>query len=279
VTAGSAPARDLRIAGLVPLSTCDWPGRLVATVFCQGCPWSCTYCHNPALIPANAPGTVPWKDVATLLGRRRGLLDGVVFSGGEPTLQPAVVACVREVRDRGFGVGLHTSGASPRMLGRLVGSLDWVGLDIKATPRLYHRLTGSSRAADQAFASLRLLRDAGVAVEVRTTLAPELGDDDLAELADLLRAEQVTSVALQAASGPGGRRAPRRPGDLPERVLDRWRRYFPFLVLRESAEQPPQEQPEHHGAHDDPEDQGQDGEDTGGEEVSGGQRTRVPTGG
>src|SRR3954447_23836555 len=80
-------ADGLAVAGLTPLSTCDWPGQLVATVFLQGCPLACTYCHNPALIDPRVPGTLPWTSVTDLLGRRQGLLDGVVFSGGEPTRQ------------------------------------------------------------------------------------------------------------------------------------------------------------------------------------------------
>ena len=71
------PADSLVIAGLVPLSTVDWPGRLCATVFLQGCPWNCPYCHNHALIPTRVPGIVDWQEVRDLLSRRRGLLDGV----------------------------------------------------------------------------------------------------------------------------------------------------------------------------------------------------------
>ena len=75
-------AKDLQIAGLVPLSTVDWPGQLAATLFLQGCPWRCHYCHNRAILDPRTPGTVAWSEVRDLLERRRGLLDAVVFSGG-----------------------------------------------------------------------------------------------------------------------------------------------------------------------------------------------------
>ena len=78
----------LRIGGLTPLSTTDYPGQLAAAVFCQGCPWRCGYCHNPHLIPATVKQGIDWVEVMRFLERRRGLLDAVVFSGGEPTLQP-----------------------------------------------------------------------------------------------------------------------------------------------------------------------------------------------
>ena len=124
---------ELAIAGVTALSTCDWPGRLVATAFLQGCPWRCTYCHNAAILDPRAPGTVPWRDVLELLARRHGLLDGLVFSGGEPTRQRALVAAAAQVREAGFGVGLHTSGAYPSRLPALLPLV--VGLPTRVMAR------------------------------------------------------------------------------------------------------------------------------------------------
>ena len=192
---------DLAIAGLVRLSTVDWPGRLVATAFLQGCPWRCGYCHNVSIIDPRTPGVVPWSDVRDLLARRRGLLDGVVFSGGEPTRQTALLAAVREVKDAGFVVGLHTGGAYPGKLAALLPYVDWIGLDVKAPARLYQALTrvgGPTTSADAAFASLRLVLDAGVDVQVRTTVDPTvLSDDDVAELTATLRDLGVRDHVLQ----------------------------------------------------------------------------------
>ena len=110
-----------------------------------------------------------------LLARRHGLLDGLVFSGGEPTRQRALVAAAAEVRDAGFGVGLHTSGAYPNRLPALLPLVDWVGFDVKAPVRLYRAITrvgGPTTSADATFASLRLVLDSGVDVQVRTTVDP-----------------------------------------------------------------------------------------------------------
>ena len=215
------PTADaLTIAGLVPLSTCDWPGRLVATVFLQGCPWRCTYCHNPALLDPRAPGAVPWSAVRGLLERRRGLLDGVVFSGGEATRQHSLAAAAREVHAAGFGVGLHTAGAYPRRLAAVLPDVDWVGLDIKAPPGRYAALTGVPAAARAAFDSLRLVLDAGVPVQVRTTVDPTvLTEDDVTDLAALLAGLGVRDHVLQEVRATGTRpeyraalAAVRRPG-------------------------------------------------------------------
>ncbi|MDM7832275.1 anaerobic ribonucleoside-triphosphate reductase activating protein [Cellulomonas edaphi] len=172
---GRAGADALEIAGLTPLSSCDWPGKLVATVFLQGCPWRCTYCHNSAILDPRTPGVVPWQDVRTLLAKRHGLLDGLVFSGGEPTMQPGLVAAAQEVRAGGFGVGLHTGGAFPAALARVLPHVDWVGLDVKAPARLYDAITRRGGAVP-AFESLRRVLDAGVDVQVRTTIDPTVLD-------------------------------------------------------------------------------------------------------
>lgn len=200
-------ADDLAIAGLVPTSTVDWPGRIVATAFLQGCPWRCTYCHNAAILDPRTPGVVPWARVRALLARRVGLLDGVVFSGGEPTRQAALPAAVREVRAAGFAVGLHTGGAYPRRLAALLPDLDWVGLDVKAPVHLYRAITrtgGPTTSAGQAFTSLRLVLESGVDVQVRTTVDPTvLGPQDVADLSRTLADLGVRDHVLQTVRPDG----------------------------------------------------------------------------
>ena len=88
-------AKPLRIGGLTPLSSVDYPDHLSAVLFCQGCPWRCRYCHNPHLLPPRGRGEIEWRDALDFLERRRGLLDAVVFSGGEPTLHPGLADAMR----------------------------------------------------------------------------------------------------------------------------------------------------------------------------------------
>jgi len=165
----SAP---LRVGGLTRLSASDWSGQLSAVVFCQGCPWRCAYCHNPHLLRANGPTEMAWEDVLAFLRRREGLLDGVVFSGGEPLAQRALRAAMREVRGMGFRVGLHTSGAYPQRLRQVLPLIDWVGLDVKAPFEAYSSITGIPGSGADALASAKLIIDSGVAYEVRTTVHP-----------------------------------------------------------------------------------------------------------
>ncbi len=201
-----ARADDLQIAGLARLSTCDWPGKLVATVFLQGCPLACTYCHNPDLLDPRAPGVIEWQLVRDLLAKRSGLLDGVVFSGGEPTRQPGLAAAMREVRELGFGVGLHTAGPYPKRFAEVLPLCDWVGLDIKAPERLYSAVTGVQSSAGKAFACLRLALDSGVDLQVRTTIDPTtLSPDDIAELTAVLLGHGVHDHVLQQVRTEGTR--------------------------------------------------------------------------
>ena len=182
----------LRVGGLTPLTTVDYPGELAAVVFCQGCPWRCSYCHNGHLVAARGGGTIPWAGVLSFLQTRRGLLDAVVFSGGEPTLQSGLPRAMGAVRDLGFKVGLHTAGPYPDRLARVLPLVDWVGLDIKALPEDYPEITGVAGSGERAWRSLRLLLDAGMALEVRTTPLP--GRDGPAHLAPL--ASRLTGIGV-----------------------------------------------------------------------------------
>lgn len=206
------PADALVIAGLVPMSTVDWPDHLTATVFTQGCPWSCLYCHNHALIPTRVPGLVAWQEVRDLLRRRRGLLDGVVFTGGEALRQDGLADAAREVVDAGFQVGLHTAGCYPRRLADLVASglLAWVGLDVKALPEHYPAVVGRPASGEKAWESLRVLLAAqeagGPGFEVRTTVVPgDVTAADAVEVARRCREAGVRTYALQQARSRGTR--------------------------------------------------------------------------
>lgn len=200
----------ITVGGLARFSTVDWPGMITATVFCQGCAWRCRYCHNPHLIPFRhqsldtavvaideEPGGWTWTSVAAWLRDRRGLLDGVVFSGGEPTLQPRLAEAIAQARELGFRIGLHTGGPVPSALATVLPLVDWVGFDFKAPFADYARVTG--RPADEAAAaSLRLLRASGVAFEVRTTWHPALlSEADLETMAETLAEAGVREWVVQ----------------------------------------------------------------------------------
>lgn len=200
-----ADAAGLRVGGLTRLTSIDFPGRLAAVVFCQGCPWRCGYCHNPDLLDAGAATDWSWAQVLAFLRTRQGLLDGVVFSGGEPTLQAALPSALAAVRRLGFQTALHTGGMYPERLAAVLPLLDWVGLDIKAPLDRHDALTGAPGSGPRTRDALRALLASGVSYECRTTWHPGLfGADALQALADELAALGVTHWALQECRVPEG---------------------------------------------------------------------------
>lgn len=196
--AASLALGGIAVGGLTPLSTSDWPGKLAATVFCQGCAWACPYCHNAAL-RAVGKGERAWPEVLAWLETRQGLLEAVVFSGGEPLLQPGLADAMNAVRALGFAVGLHTSGLDPAALAHVLPLADWIGLDLKAPRAAYGRITGVADSAAAAWASLDLVRASGVAFELRSTWHPALlSEAELLMLAGELSGLAGLSWALQA---------------------------------------------------------------------------------
>lgn len=189
------------IGGVTPFSTVDWPGKLVSTIFVSGCPWRCSYCHNPHL--QQRQSQEQWSDVLSFLGTRISLLDGVVLSGGEPLIDPRYNDMISDVRDLGFEVGLHTAGIYPARLINILPQLSWVALDIKTTEQRYERLTDRAGSHEKTYQSLAALLKWGGQFECRTTWSPEwLPEDELLDLAQSLSRQGVREYALQRYRSP-----------------------------------------------------------------------------
>lgn len=187
------------MGGLTPFTTIDFPGRLAAVLFCQGCPWCCGYCHNPHLQPRAAAG-ISWQSVLDFVASRRGLLEGIVFSGGEPLWQRALGSAMHAIKGEGFAVALHTGGGSAGRMRAVLPHADWVGFDVKAPFGRYAEIAGVEAGA-QVRESLLALIDSRVEYEVRTTVDAILSLDDLHRLADELSALQVPRWVLQKRRG------------------------------------------------------------------------------
>lgn len=190
--------RTLRVGGYEPFSATEYPGKLAAVVFIQGCPWRCGYCHNPHLQPRTRESTLSWPTLLEGLKKRVGLLDAVVFCGGEPTIDPALDGAIGQVKELGFQVGLETAGIYPDRLRKLLPLLDWVGIDVKAPFGRYHEVTGAAGSGEPVRASLRLLLESGIDYECRTTVhADQLPPPMLRELAHSLAEMGVQRYVLQ----------------------------------------------------------------------------------
>jgi len=163
----------IHIGGLQKTSLIDFPGRVSCVVFASGCNYRCPYCHNPQLV--KMPGADPSEDALPnfydFLKRRRGFLDGVVITGGEPTLQPGLPELCKTITKLGFAIKLDTNGSRPDVLETLLDDhlVDYVAMDIKSDPMDYAPLFSENRNPAPVLESIRILGQAKVAIEYRTT--------------------------------------------------------------------------------------------------------------
>ena len=166
----------LRIGDIEKFSIVDFPTKIAAVVFMQGCPWRCPFCYNSSLQNPNSSDNTGWDKLINLLEHRKGILDAVVFSGGEPLMQSNLPQAMDEVKAMGFIIGLHTGGYNPQALKKVIDKVSWVGMDIKVPldTQRYTKVTGCPTPIANIKESLQILLDSGVHFECRTTCDPRI---------------------------------------------------------------------------------------------------------
>jgi len=167
------------IAGLQKMTLLDYPGKVACTVFLQHCNFRCPFCHNSELLPGQGEVWMDLPEFLAFLGKRKGLLDAVCVSGGEPTLSPELEAMLTGIKELGFAVKLDTNGSRPELLKKLVDRqlVDYVAMDIKNSPRRYGQTIGLPQYDLAAVeASMAFLLSGAVDYEFRTTVVQQLHD-------------------------------------------------------------------------------------------------------
>ena len=171
----------MRLHGLQKMTLLDFPGRVACTVFLGGCDFRCPFCHNYELVDGSAPPIMEDSELFAFLEKRRGLLDGVAITGGEPCLRPELPDFMRRIRDMGYGVKLDTNGTHPALLRTILeeGLADYVAMDIKNRPEKYAQTVGLP-AVDlvPVRESVSLLMHGGIEYEFRTTVVDEFHEAD-----------------------------------------------------------------------------------------------------
>ena len=166
------------LKGLQKLTLLDFPGKMAATVFTGGCNFRCPFCHNGSLvIPERFGETLPEDEFFAFLNKRRGILEGVCISGGEPTLCPDLPDFIKKIRSLGFLVKLDTNGSRPEVLEKLIGEelLDYVAMDIKSSKEGYSKAIGVEYFdTAEIEKSVEILKKCKVDFEFRTTVVKEL---------------------------------------------------------------------------------------------------------
>ena len=179
------------IAGLQKMTLLDFPGKVACTLFLQGCNFRCPFCHNSDLLPHQGEEFMTVDAFLKFLEGRKGLLDGVAITGGEPTGRPDLPDLIRKIKDLGFAVKLDTNGTNPKMLKQLVadGLLDYVAVDVKNSPAKYAETVGlPSLNLDKITESLAFLIASDTDYEFRTTLVSQFHTaEDMEEIGQWLQ--------------------------------------------------------------------------------------------
>ena len=171
----------MKIHGLQKMTLLDFPGHVACTVFLGGCDWRCPYCHNYELATGQVPPVMEEEELFAFLAKRKGLLDGVAITGGEPCLRRDLPDFIAKIRELGFPVKLDTNGTHPEVLKEILDQhlVEYVAMDIKNSPDRYGETAGvPAPALDAVRESVRFLLEGGVDYEFRTTVVRELFDDN-----------------------------------------------------------------------------------------------------
>ena len=171
---------QMDIQGLQKLTLLDWPGRTACTVFLSGCDFRCPFCHNSELVEGPAPSAVPETELLAFLQKRRGILDGVCVTGGEPLLRPGLGGLLEKIKALGYPVKLDTNGSHPEQLRALTeqGLVDYVAMDVKNCPERYAETAGvQDLPLEKIQATLDFLFSGAVDYELRTTVVRQFHDE------------------------------------------------------------------------------------------------------
>lgn len=191
------------IAGLEKLTLLDYPDNLATIIFTQSCNFRCHYCYNPMLVcprlKLQSPDgdnvtkdhpLISEDDLFSFLKDRRGKIEGVVISGGEPTLQPDLVEFIRKIKDLGYLLKLDTNGSNPIMLAKLIENrlLDYIAMDLKAPWDKYEAVVGVKVNLANLQKSVKMIMSSEIAYEFRSTLVPKLHQvSDIRKMGDIIK--------------------------------------------------------------------------------------------
>ena len=165
------------IGALQKTSLIDYPGEIAAVIFTQGCNFRCPYCHNPELVDSSKFGTPLDNDkVLDFLEFRKGLLDGVVITGGEPTIHPDLPEFLTKIKALGYSIKLDTNGTNPNMIRRVIdlGLVDYIAMDFKAPLGKYQEVVRVHVNIQDIYESVEIIKNSNIKYEFRTTIVKQL---------------------------------------------------------------------------------------------------------
>ena len=184
----------MKIGGFMKLTLLDFPGSVACILFTQGCNFKCSYCHNSSLIKNNSDNLIDKEYIINYLKKRKGILDGVSISGGEPLIQPDIKDLIKEIKELGYKIKIDTNGSKPEVLKELIANhlLDYVAMDIKNSFERYEETVGIKADAAKIKESIKILENSDIEYEFRTTVVKQLHTID--DIETILREINKKSV-------------------------------------------------------------------------------------
>lgn len=177
------------IGGLQKTSLVDYPGNIVATIFLQGCNFKCGFCHNPELLSLENDNSIPEEEVLSFLDSRKGIIDGVCITGGEPTIQKDLIGFIEKIKEKSFLVKLDTNGSNPNVIKELTDKklIDYIAMDIKVPFEDYDKIV-ENFDVEKIKESVELIKNSNIDSEFRMTLHPILHNEEkIIEIAKYLK--------------------------------------------------------------------------------------------
>lgn len=186
----------MRIGGFQKLTLIDYPAKIAVTVFTVGCSFRCPFCHNPELVIRSqfpAPNNME-EEFFAHLKKRKGKIEGVCITGGEPTIQPDIIEFIKKIKEMGYLVKLDSNGTRPDVLRRIIKDklVDYIAMDIKHCPKKYNLATGLTTDIARIKLSVNLIMQSGIPYEFRTTVVPGIHEvDDFGKIAKWLKGAKL----------------------------------------------------------------------------------------
>lgn len=176
------------IGGFEKFSLSDYPGKICSVIFTVGCNFRCAYCYNlPLILKEYFPPPIPFSEIESYLKKRKGFIDAVVFSGGEPTIQPDLIEYMKKIKEMNFLIKLDTNGALPEVIVKCIEkkAIDYIAMDIKAPLERYEEVVGVKVDIKKILESIRIIKKFPN-YEFRTTLYPALSKEDFEKIFKLI---------------------------------------------------------------------------------------------
>lgn len=212
----------MEIKGFIKNSFVDWDGKIASTIFLPGCNFQCGFCHNKAMVKEHGNIiAIPFSEVESHLRDNRNFIDGVVVTGGEPTIHEELPKLLCDIKSLGFPVKLDTNGSNPQVIDNLLRDklIDYIAMDIKGPAEEYDEITGSHGLSEKIKDSIKIIMGSGTDYEFRTTIVPAIHDEEeMEKMASMIRGASLYALQKFMPKNTIDKRYEKEPSPTRERM-------------------------------------------------------------